>query len=223
MVRAVAVMLGILAGVIVLAEVSLLGLLWARGSLTSQSLARVRVALSGQPAESAAKPQQPAAGTAPSEEQIRELRVRRILELEARENELTLLKRMTTDTANRLISDRQAFDELKESFRNELQQLQEQTTSAATEQTRTVLLAMPPEAAVERLMGLTVPEGVDLLRGLPEKSIARILQGFQGDPRTAGHGQKLFEGIYRGDPNRQIIGDTLDQLNQTPAAAKGAG
>lgn len=217
MIRAVFSMMAIFAILLVIAELSLLGLLWTQGNLTAKTWKEIRMALSGQSQPEVVEVKEVKEQLAPSEEDIREMRVRRVLELESRENELTVLKRMTSETANRLISDRRAFDQLKEDFRNQLVQLQEQTASTATEQIRTVLLASPPEEAAKRLMGLSVAEGIDLLRGLPEKSIARILLAFQNDPKQVERGQLLFQGLYRGDPQRSVLEQALQQLN--PEAA----
>ncbi len=219
MLRALLYMVGIFSTVLVLAEVSAVGMLWSRGHLTPQSLREIRLALSGQSVTEDESGEEVTDTVQTSEAEVRELRIRRALELDSRENELSLLKRMTTETANRLISDRQSFDQLKDEFRAELSTLLEQTTAAATEQTRTVLLASPPDEAVKRLMGLTKDEGVNLLRGLPEKSIARILLAFQQDPQAVTRGQELFESLYRGDPNRKLIDDTQQQLDPPPTTA----
>ena len=120
---------------------------------------------------------------------------------------------MTSETAIQLISDRQAFDQLKTEFRAQLESSQEQSRSEASEQVRTILLATPPEEAVQRLMPFPLENAVDLLRGLPEKTIARILQAFQLDPKTATRGQELFEALYRGEPNRTLIQDTLQKVD----------
>ena len=213
MFRAIFLTLGIFSILTLVAEVSAVGLLWSRGYLNNQKLREIRLTLSGQSLTEEA----PAAETvlerpAVSELEVQEARIQRILELESRENELSILKRMTTETANRLISDRQSFDQLRVDFRAELDRLQQETVSAATEQTRAVLMSSPPEAAVTRLSGLTTTEGVTLLRGLPEKTIARILQAFQADPKTAPRGQELFEAIYRGDPASGVIQNARDQL-----------
>lgn len=214
MLRALLMLTGIFSTVVLLAELSAVGLLWSRGYLTPQTVRDVRLALSGQTIAEVEVGEEVTEKKTTSEAEIREARVERVLELEARENELSLLKRMATDTANRLISDRQEFDQLKEEFRAELKQLKEQTVTAATEQTRAVLLASPPEDAVKRLMALTLPEGVDLLRGLPEKSIAKILLAFQQNAQTAERGQELFQALYRGDPNRKVIEDAIQQLTK---------
>ncbi len=169
MIRALLFTCGIFATVLLLAEGCVVGFLWYRGHLTPQTIREIRLTLSGQQIVEPALAADPAVVKVVSETDVLQARVQRVLELEAREKELTLLKRMTTETANRLISDRAAFDQLRTDFRDELNRLQEQTVSTATEQTRAILVASPPEEAVKRLMPLTTTEGVDLLRGLPEK------------------------------------------------------
>lgn len=216
MIRALFVTLGIFSTVILMAEASALGLLWARGYLSASTLREIRLAIAGNESSELNETEEDTAISTPSESQIHEARVVRVLDLQARENELSFLKRMTTESANQLISDRQAFDELKGGFRQELERLRTESTAASTEQIRTVLLASPPEESVNRLMGLTLEEGTNLLRGLPEKSIAKILQAFQQDAKTMERGKELFEALYRGEPERSLIQKTMDQLNSTP-------
>lgn len=219
MLRSLLMICGVFCSVVVFAEVMLATLLWARGGLTPQTLRDMRLVLSGQSLEEASDTEQKPAAETPSQEEIRRERLLRVLELDSRENELKLLKRMTSDTANQLISDRRAFDEMKAEFRGQLAQLEARAKSEATEQARSILLATSPADAVQRLMGLKPEEGVELLRGMPEKSIAKILQGFQTDPKTAQRGQELFEALYHGDPAQGLIQQTLDRLNgETPAA-----
>jgi hypothetical protein len=212
MLRALIAIVGIFSTVALLAEGAVVAWLWTQGTLNPTTVREIRLALAGQTATDPDADTDPSQSAQTSQDEIREARVIRVLDLEARENELSLLKRLTAETANRLISDRRALDEMKEQFQTELERLRERTESEATDQTRTILLASPPEESVRRLMGLTTTEGVELLRGLPEKSIARILIAFQADPQTAGRGQEIFEGLYRGDPTRTAIQDVLDEL-----------
>ncbi|OYW12943.1 MAG: hypothetical protein B7Z55_17680, partial [Planctomycetales bacterium 12-60-4] len=86
-----------------------------------------------------------------------------------------------------------------------------------------VLLATPPEDAVKRLMALTLPESVNLLRGLPEKSIAKILLAFQLNPQTIERGQELFQALYRGDPDRELIEQALEDLKTNPGDTSPSG
>ncbi|MDZ4686354.1 MAG: hypothetical protein SH850_14900 [Planctomycetaceae bacterium] len=213
MLRAIFSILGIFSVVALLAQATVVGWLWTQGTLNPTSIKEIRLALAGQSASEPTDAQESAQSPQTSQDEIQEARLIRVLELESRENELSLLKRMTSETVNELISDRKTLDELKAQFHAELEQLRQQAENGATEQTRGILLTSPPEEAVQRLMGLTAPEGVGLLRGLPEKSISRILQAFQTNPDAAKRGQELFEGIYHGEPTRSVIRDTLEKLD----------
>jgi len=216
MLRALLVMVGIFSTLMLFAEGAALAVLWSRGDLTASTLREIRLvfAESGSSELEDEKEDTPIDTT--SESDIHRARIVRVLDLQVRENELSFLKRMTTESANQLISDRRAFDELKGEFRQELERLRTESTAASTEQIRTVLLASPPEESVIRLMGLTLEEGTNLLRGLPEKSIAKILQAFQQDAKTMERGKELFEALYRGEPERSLIQKSMDQLNSTP-------
>jgi len=223
MFRSLLVIGGIFCATVVLAEVLMAGVLWFSGSLTADSLRDIRLALQGGSAAQPERSKDEAQVQLPSQDDIQESRLTRILQLDARETELKILKRMTADTAIQLISDRQAFDQLKVQFRTELERLEEQNQSEATEQIRTILMATAPEDAVLRLMGLPPEDAVDLMRGLPEKTIARILAAFQTDPKTAARGKSLFESLYRGEPKRALIQDTFKSLTPTPEALRRGG
>lgn len=220
MIRLLMVLIGVVSAVIVMAELLAVGLLWSRGSLDKHTMRDLRRALAPAAAKATADAETPAeSATTPaiSAQEIRDARVKRVLDLDARENELQLLKRLTTDLANQLISERQAFDELKKSFRKELSEQAEKAASDATEQSRAILLASPPEEAVQRLMGLTLEEDVDLMRGLPEKSIARLLGAFQRDVKAAERGQQIFEALYHGDPAVPLLNATQTQIDEAAA------
>lgn len=217
MIRTLALLIGVMSFVVLLAEGAGVGWLWWQGRLSGEQLRNLQLALRGPSpvvAESLPKDEpKPIEETLP---QIREARIARALDLQAREQELGLLKTMTTEAANQLIQERKAFDVMKQTFATELEQLRAQTTDAARDQARAVLLASKPEDAVERLMGLSLEEGALLMRGMPEKSIAKILAVFIGDPQRVERGQKLFEAIERGEPQRTLI----DQM-QTEAQPAG--
>lgn len=223
MIRTLLVLTGLFSTVILLAEVLAAGVLWSRGHLTPTTLREIRLAIA-QPGEAVAEetPETTAAEEISAEE-VRQARVKRVLDLDSRETELTTLKRLTTEAANQLISERRAFDQLKDDFRKELEALAVRTRDEATEQTRAVLLAVPPEEAVQRLLGLTKDEAVDLLRGMPEKSIARLLSAFERDPKAIQRGQELFEALYRGRPTQPTIDKAREGLDPgaAPQAARG--
>ncbi len=220
MVRLLMVLIGVVSAVVVMAELLAGALLWSRGALDRNTMREIRRALSPAVAKATAETETAAeTATAPSisAQEIRDARVKRVLDLDARENELQLLKRLTTDLANQLISERQAFDELKKSFRKDLNSQAEKAASDATEQSRSILLASPPEEAVQRLMGLTLDEDVELMRGLPEKSIARLLGAFQRDDKAAERGQKIFEALYHGDPAVPLLNATQSRIDESAA------
>jgi ATP-dependent DNA ligase len=220
MIRLLMVLMGVVSAVIVMAEMVAATVLWSRGSLTKDSLKEIRIALSPPAAKAAAEAETAAEAAAtpqPSAQDVRDKRVSRVLDLDARENELQLLKRLTTDLANQLISERQAFDQLREAFRKELKEQIDKANNDATEQSRSILLASPPEEAVQRLMGLTLEENVDLMRGLPEKQIARILQAFQRDVKAAARGQEIFEALYHGSPTVPLLNGTGSKIEEAAA------
>lgn len=224
MLRSLLVIGAIFCATVVVAEGVLVSYLWLGGYLTRDSLSAVKLALGKRPtAETSETTSAPTQVEQPSQDEVFQARLVRILQLNARETELDILKRMTTDAANQLISDRQAFDQWKEAFRTELQRLEEQARSEAVEQVRTVLLALPAEEAAQRLIGLPHEDAVLLARGLPEKSIARILQALLADPKAAARGQQLFEALYRGEPKTTLIENIRQQLQAANTPNKSSG
>ncbi len=219
MIRTLLVLTGLFSTVILLAEVLAAGVLWSRGHLTPTTLREIRLAIAQTGEAVQEESPETTAAEEISAEEVRQARVKRVLDLDSRESELTTLKRLTTEAANQLISDRRAFDQLKDDFRKELLALAARTRDDATEQTRAVLLAVPPEEAVLKLMSLTKDEAVDLLRGMPEKSIARLLTAFERDPKTVQRGQELFEALYRGAPTQPTIDRAREGLD--PGTARG--
>ncbi len=218
MFRLAAVLMGVLSATVLLAELVGVGLLWSKGCLTQQNLYEVRLILTGESkAENESQSGEDKESDV-SQQDLQDARILRVLNLESRGKELELLKTMTEKTANELISDRKTFDEMKNGFRKELEELQQRYQTAAVEQARAVLLASPIESAVERLMALPLDEATDLVRGMPEKSIAKILQGFEGPVDVEGRpgertvrGQKIFEALSRGEPVRELIQETLSK------------
>ena len=81
------------------------------------------------------------------------------------------------------------------------------------EQTRGILLALQPDDAIDTLMGLTADENVILLKGMPEKSIARILEQFlSGEENERVRGQEVFKAISQGNPSKSLIDESLTGL-----------
>lgn len=217
--RTAGIIIGAVCVATVLSELLGLGFLWYRGQLNPAAIAEMRHVLSGDDAGSfdAEEEQQ---NDQPSNADYAQQRVTRILELGTREEELDLLKRVVTDTREVLKKDREAFKKQKDIFEDELKKHQETTASVAMEQTRGILLALQPNDAVDNLMALTTEDNVMLLKGMPEKSIAQLLEQFlNGDDSQKLRGQEIFKAISQGDPSRKLIDGTLSSLNgQQPSA-----
>jgi hypothetical protein len=227
MLRLLATLVGVLSCTALMAELVGLGYLWSQGSLTNTNLYEVRLILTGETRDEDAGKTDESKAIGASQQELQAARVMRVLDLESRGKELELLKTMTENRANQLILDQKSFDEMKDNFRTELAGLKERTQGEAVDQARAVLLASPTEAAVQRLMDLPVEEAIGIVRGMPEKSIAKILQGFDvpGKTEAAGgapderrvRGQKIFEALSRGEPARSLTQDTLSKVPQGAA------
>jgi flagellar motility protein MotE (MotC chaperone) len=127
-----------------------------------------------------------------------------------------------------LETQQQQFHAQRKAFEDELARIEGEITSAGTEQARGVLLALPPKDAVRQLMHLTLAEDVVLMKGLPEKTVAKILKEFQATapaPATdttaerkespAERGRLIFEALSRGEPARTL----LERTRKTAAAS----
>lgn len=230
MLRLLAVLFGVLSSTILLAELVGASYLWSKGSLTNSNLYEIRVILTGESRDDDSEKIDENKWSGSSQQEIQSARVMRVLDLETRGKELELLKTMTENRANQLISDQESFDEMKKAFQTELTGLREREQLQAVEQARAVLLASPTEAAVERLMDLPLEESISVVRGMPEKAIAKILQGFDSPGKTETgsstasslddrrtRGQKIFEALSRGEPAQTLIQDTLSKIPQGAA------
>lgn len=204
---------------VVLSEAVGVLLLWHNGMLTADHLKEVRLVFTnGLAAEQKAADEADATPLA-SLEEVTEARAVKILDLDKRENELTVLKTMATDKSNDLDVEQQAFLVQKKEFEEKLAQLKAAETAAATEQARGVLLAMAPKDAVAKLMQLTLEEDVVLLKGMQEKVIAKILKEFNTSMEQVDRSRKIFAAINRGEPTRPLVDETLNNIITGPNGA----
>lgn len=198
----------------VLSEAVGLGMLWWRGHLNDHTVQEIRLILMGGEQETAEidesrdRPQ-------PSLGDVSNVRSMVAAEFDARESELTRIKELLAERSERLAADQAAFAQKKQNFEQELQRLQEQTATEAIEQARGVLLALPPKNAVEQLSGLSVDDAVVLLKGMPEKSIAKILKEFAQEEGRADRGRKIFEALKRGEPTRAFLDQSQNGTGKT--------
>ncbi len=229
MIRTLWIVLSACCVAIVLSETMGLGVLWSQGLLTGHRLREMRNVFGPQEKEgSAARFDKEAQPAFPSEQDVLRERSLRVLSFGSLETEVSLLKSMIENERNNLTAQRTAFQSEKTAFNTQLQQLSDKNIVEAREQSRSVLLALPPAEAVERLMQLSVDEDVLLMREMPEAKIALLLKEFaplegategSGGPRDAQaraqRAREIFAKITKGDPRQSIIQSTLNNLQQT--------
>jgi hypothetical protein len=226
MMRTLWVIVSVSCVTVLLSEAAGVGLLWSQGMLTTRRLREVREVFGPQEKETATFDTEPQPALPSSQDVLRD-RSLRVLSLGSLETEVGLLKSMIENERNGLIAQRADFQKDKASFNTQLQQLSEKNIVEAREQARSVLLALPPTEAVERLMQLTVTEDVLLMREMPEAKIALLLKEFAtqpegGDAATGGRdaaarvqrGKDIFKQITQGEPRDSIIRTALNNLQQ---------
>ncbi|MCA8983122.1 MAG: hypothetical protein R3C12_11275 [Planctomycetaceae bacterium] len=183
---------------------------WGQGNLTDESGKEILAILKGEPRPSELnredEPEQMA-----SFQQLEKQRVERILGISARESELSVLKQAIDDQTRFVLNERRQLEQLKKAFREELQSERDNLIAEATAQARGILLKMDPESAVEKLLSLPTEDAVILIKGMPEKEAAKILDQFR--QRIAGKdpnmrvekAEEIYKAIYRGDPLIQPV------------------
>lgn len=204
----------------VISQVVGLGILWYRGQLSPQTLRDLQSALSGEQSEQAEEDVQKDTPEI-SLEEVLVTRARMSVEYNTKESELAVLKGMMLEGTKQLTAQQAAFEKRKKAFEKELEDARLQVNSEATTQARGILMALPPKDAVEKLMQVSVAEDVVLLKGMPEKSIAKILKEFKNVEQGMERGKEIFEAISSGEPTAPIIDRMKDALNQTDADAAG--
>ncbi|MEX0703449.1 MAG: hypothetical protein WD069_15240 [Planctomycetales bacterium] len=205
MIRSALVVFCVVCVATVLSETLGLAFLWHRGQLSTENLREIRAVLRGESrveqsvADEAEKRQ-------PSAAEVMRVRAMSILDLENREQELHILKTTVVTNEDQLIANRTEFEQRKRRFEEQLAKLLDDARSEATEQGRAILQALAPDSAAGSLMQLDLDEAVVLLKGMPEKNIARILKEFQNGPAAQQQrGKELFEAITRGEPKASLI------------------
>ena len=182
-----------------------LAVVWGQGNLTRESGENIIAILKGEPIavdeESFEKQQE-----MPSYDDVVKARAAKIMSISARESELAIFQQAIEDQVKFITSKRGELETNRKSFREELKQEQEKITAEAIVQARGILLKMDPESAVEKLLTLDVTDAVVLLKGMPEKDAARILDQFRQringiDPiARAKKAEEIYKAIYKGNP-----------------------
>ena len=214
MIRSLVLVFSVFCIATLLSEGLALGYLWYGGHLNAEVVKDLRLVLTGQ-TEEVFKDVEIAAPVLPSSDDVTRARSMRILDLSAREEELSVLKAMITQKTAELLAQRTAFEKKKDEFNEQLKLVTEQMNAESAEQTRGILTAMSSAEAVENLMQLPLNQSVTLLKGMPEKTIAKILQEFAADPADPARvqrGHEILEAISRGEPNSTVVRTAAEQL-----------
>jgi hypothetical protein len=192
---------------VVVSEAAALAVLWKSGMLTAHHVHEIRLIFSNSVPDEERERDAAEAAPLPSMQEVAEARAMKVLDFEKREGELTVLKNMAMNRAVDLDDEQARFRAEKKAFGDELARIEADLTSAATEQARGVLLALPPKDAVEHLMQLSLDEDVVLLKGMSEKLAAKILKEFKSTPEQLARGREIFEAISRGLPVKELVDD----------------
>lgn len=206
MIRFLFLIFGVCCATVVLAEGAAVGWLWSQGRLTSDTLRDVKDVMAGKPPESDRETPAPETSE-PVAEEVAEIRAKRLFGLGVREDELQILKNIVAGQAKRVTEMQAQLEKKQQDFEKRLAELREQNEQASIQQSRTVLQAMQPAEAADALMGLSPEQSLTVLRGMPEKTIARILKELtrSADKTVKERGQKLFEALTEGEPERSLI------------------
>jgi hypothetical protein len=210
---------------LVVSEATALFLLWQRGMISGHHLREIKLVLTNRNLDDEPDPATEPRPEYPSTQQTTQARTVKVLNLDKRESELVTLKEMADGKREDLEAQQQQFHAQRKAFEDDLARIEAEITSAGTEQARGVLLALPPKDAVRQLMHLTLAEDVVLMKGMPEKTVAKILKEFQATPAAAEavadrketpaeRGRLIFEALSRGEPARLL----LERTRKTAAA-----
>ncbi|QDT65646.1 hypothetical protein [Calycomorphotria hydatis] len=204
-------LLGIISAATIMAEVLGVGLLYARGQLTAESLSTIQAVLAGEDLsledEESEKPGEP------SLEEVIEERSLRVLSLRTREEELKSFKGLLDRQAEELTNVKAAYEQNRDQFSKELEKLKEENESEATDQARGIVSSAKPAAAVSYLMGLDLLANVRIVRGVNAKVQVKILEQFaQGTDEEMQRGRQIFEAIAEGAPKKDIIAEAEDAI-----------
>jgi flagellar motility protein MotE (MotC chaperone) len=216
--RTIALLIGLFSFATVLAEGVTLGYLAYDGRISSEAF---KAALSDKSRENqaAAAP----AAQPPTAEEAETTRTLQTLELNARADNLRLLKDLVTKEADRLSKDQAAYEKSRTEFETRLAEVRTRAVDEATEQARLVVKSLAPKDAIIYLLALEEEDALRLVKGLPERTVAKILQEFAaGTDEEQQRGRKLFEAIAAAQPEAKLTDAAKAALpSSTPGGSDG--
>jgi flagellar motility protein MotE (MotC chaperone) len=214
------IIVGCVCTTIVVSETTALVVLWQRGMISPHHLNEIKLVLTNRALDEERESERCQKPDFPSAEQVAQERAVKTFNFDKRESELVTLKELADGKREDLELQQKNLVAQRKAFADELARIEAGLVSSSAEQARGVLLALPPKDAVRQLMQLSLAENVVLMKGMPEKTVAKILKEFQATPPTpavdageskeqpAERGRAIFEALSRGEPTRALLDQT---------------
>jgi len=223
MIRSVLVVFSVFCAATLMSQLLGMAILWNRGQLNKETLNDIRMILAGQTLDENDDDESEKARR--SADEVMNLRIGEIFDLESRKKIQITLMKMVDDESRRLSQEKIEFESRKKAFEETLALARDNLASEATEQARGVLLAFSPEIAVRQLMELDLEENIVLMKGLPDKKIAKILDQFSAasGARAAAQldrGHAIYKALTKGKPERKVIENALKEQQQKDQPAE---
>ena len=234
MLKFLMIIAGCVCTTVVVSETTALIVLWQRGMITAHHLREIRLVLTNRTVDDERESDRDQKPEFPSSQQLADARAIKTLNFDKRESELITLKGMADGKREDLEALQKQYRAQRKTFDDELARIEAELTSTSAEQARGVLLALPPKDAVRQLLHLTLEEDVVLLKGMPEKTVAKILKEFSAATAApasppageaaadrkespAERGRRIFEALVRGEPVRTLLEQTQKNNASNPA------
>ena len=185
------------------------GYCWATGLVDAAMIERIRSAMTDADEDLPEEIEVPEEIAQIAKEEVLQERAMGILDLTARERELNLLKGLLESKAAQVVDAKRELEQAQASFKDKLDAAEAEIVDAAAEQARGILIALPAEDAVQKLMTLQVGEAIRLMKGMPEKTHAKILQEFKTVEQTE-RSNEIFQAIVRGRPQVDVVQEAAE-------------
>lgn len=227
MMRFLMIIIGCVCTTVVVSETTALVVLWQRGMISAHHLTEIKLVLMNRALDDESESERDRKPDYPSAQQVAQARAVKILNFDKRESELITLKGLADGNREGLESQQNQFLAQRKAFEDDLARIEASLTSTSTEQARGVLLALAPKDAVRQLMQLSLAEDVVLMKGMPEKTVAKILKEFHATApavenggerkeQPAERGRLIFEALSRGEPTRSLLQETRKTSASNP-------
>ena len=195
------------------AQIAGLGWAWSEGYLAKEKLTAAYNAMQPQ-VDAEVEIEIPEELAQVAKEEVVERRAMAILELQARDRELQLLKSLVEQKMVQVTTAKKELEQIQDGFQTQLDEARADLLAESAEQARGILLALQPNDAVAKLMVLEPDEAIRLMKGIPEKDHAKILEAFTG-VESKERGNEIFQAIVRGRPEADIVAGAEDSIAET--------